>query len=83
MDYAKFLKKKKLAIGDLVQINAEGREYEGYIFPQSEKSETECIRLKLKSGYNIGIKFSKISKIWKLKEAKNDFNQRRFHAGGF
>lgn len=47
--------------GDKVRIVCEGGGYEGILLPQKEKSETTP--LKLSSGYNIGVKNSRIKKM--------------------
>ncbi len=49
--------------GDVVKIFAEGKCYKGIVLPCSKES---IIRIKLKSGYNIGIKKEKIDKIEKI-----------------
>jgi len=59
---------KKLAaaravVGDRLSVTAEGKPYEGVLMPRIELGDTDCIVLKLKSGYNVGISSDKIEKI--------------------
>jgi len=42
--------------GDLLTIKSEGREYSGVLMPHHEFSHPDIIVIKLKSGYNIGVK---------------------------
>lgn len=52
--------------GDLVKIEKRGQIWEGRVLP----SDKETLTLKLKSGYNIGIKIDKNTKITKMGEVE-------------
>ena len=54
------LKKNKIDVGDTVVVHADGRKYEGIIMPRPQLGDSDILVLKLKSGYNIGIKPSSI-----------------------
>jgi len=59
--------KKKLAtvdarIGDLISV-ATDKIYQGVLMPRAETGDTNCIVIKLKSGYNVGIDTDKVKKI--------------------
>ena len=62
------LKKAGCEVGDIVQVVSEGRKFEGILIPRSEAGEGDHAVVKLKSGYNIGIRVTvgvTISKIGK------------------
>jgi len=62
------LKKAGCEVGDIVQVVSEGRKFEGILIPRSEAGEGDHAVVKLKSGYNIGIRVTAgvtISKIGK------------------
>ncbi|MEM2974343.1 MAG: Glu-tRNA(Gln) amidotransferase subunit GatD [Candidatus Micrarchaeia archaeon] len=59
---------KKLAaagasIGDTISITVEGKSYEGILMPRTEMGDINCIILKLKNGYNVGILSDRVEKI--------------------
>ncbi|RDJ32136.1 MAG: Glu-tRNA(Gln) amidotransferase GatDE subunit D [Crenarchaeota archaeon] len=60
-----FLQKNNIKIGSKVKIFSD-IVYDGIIMPRYEKSDSNHITLKLKSGYNIGLEIDKIEKIEKL-----------------
>jgi len=64
----KFLRSHRFEVGDEVQIEAEGMKLEGYILPREELDlgDPDVLILKLKSGYNAGIKTDRISSAKKL-----------------
>lgn len=57
-----FLKENNVKVGDSVKILAD-LTYSGILMPRFESGDDEHVVLKLKSGYNIGLEISKISKI--------------------
>lgn len=57
----------KAKTGDTVRVKTEDKEYDGILMPRPEILEGDYAILKLESGYNIGIKNSKIKKIDLLK----------------
>jgi len=69
-----FLISNKVDVGDLVKITSE-LTYSGILMPRYESGDESHIVLKLKSGYNIGIKFDEIEKLEKIGERQsNDKN---------
>ncbi len=59
-----FFKKKNVKLGDWVKIKTkEGNLYDGIIMPRSEFGDADCIVLKLKNGYNVGISIDRIKSI--------------------
>ncbi len=63
-------------IGDIIRITKDGHTYEGILIPRSEYNDENHIVIKLKSGYNIGIRLTKNIKIEKIgKGAKPVFTQ--------
>jgi glutamyl-tRNA(Gln) amidotransferase subunit D len=52
------LKKASCEVGDIVEIVSEGRKYEGIVIPRSETGRGDHVVVKLKSGYNIGIRLT-------------------------
>ncbi|MBT3743934.1 MAG: Glu-tRNA(Gln) amidotransferase subunit GatD [Thaumarchaeota archaeon] len=66
-----FLISNKVDVGDLVKITSE-MTYSGILMPRYESGDESHIVLKLKSGYNIGIKFEKIEKLEKIGERQSN-----------
>jgi len=64
-----FLIQNKVDVGDLIKITAE-LTYSGILMPRYESGDESHVVLKLKSGYNIGIKFGTIEKIEKIGQAE-------------
>ena len=60
-----FLIQNKVDVGDLIKITAE-LTYSGILMPRYESGDESHVVLKLKSGYNIGIKFETIENIEKI-----------------
>jgi len=68
------LKKADCAVGDIIQITSKGKSYEGILIPRSELGEGTVVIVKMKSGYNIGIRVTQDIKIEKIgKGAKPAF----------
>ena len=59
------IRKAGAEIGDLVRITRDGRIYEGILIPRSEYGDEKHVVIKLKSGYNIGIRITPDTKIEK------------------
>ena len=57
-------------IGDLIKVGQEDGSYEGTLMPRVETSDNWHIVLKLRTGYNIGIKYSEGMAITRLGEAE-------------
>ncbi|MDI6825762.1 MAG: Glu-tRNA(Gln) amidotransferase subunit GatD [Candidatus Aenigmarchaeota archaeon] len=75
-----FLDKKRINVGDEVRLIKDKKTYEGILMPRIELGDKDCLVLKLRNGYNIGIKFERNVKIEKLKGHKKleKFPARRF-----
>jgi len=70
------LKQAQAKIGDIIQITKNTKTYEGILIPRSEYGDENHIVIKLKSGYNIGIRLTPTTKIEKTGEgAKPTFTQ--------
>jgi len=54
----KSLRRAGCDVGDIVQVLSEDRKYEGILIPRSETGEGDHVVVKLKSGYNIGIRMT-------------------------
>ena len=64
-----FLTQNQVDVGDLIKITSE-LTYSGILMPRYESGDESHVVLKLKSGYNIGIKFETIEKIEKIGQAE-------------
>jgi glutamyl-tRNA(Gln) amidotransferase subunit D len=61
-------------VGDIIRIASESGVFEGILIPRSETSQDDHIVVKLKSGYNIGIRLAADTKIERIgKGAKPSF----------
>jgi len=69
MDLNGLLGEKGIKTGDLVRVRAKNQIVEGYVMPSTE-AEKGMLVLKLKSGYNLGLKQENIEGIEKLIESK-------------
>jgi len=68
------IKKAEAEIGDMIRITKNGEVYEGILIPRSEYGDEKHVVVKLKSGYNIGIRTTPSTKIEKIgKGAKPAF----------
>ena len=54
------------AVGDAIRLTSNGKIYEGILIPRSELGEGTVIIVKIKSGYNIGIKVTPEVKVEKI-----------------
>lgn len=52
------LNKATCEVGDLVKVTSEGKTYEGILIPRPETGEEEYLVVKLKSGYNVGVRIT-------------------------
>jgi len=57
------IKRAKAEIGDVIRITRNSETYEGILIPRSEYGDQKHIVIKLKSGYNIGIRITPNTKI--------------------
>ncbi|MCW4047882.1 MAG: Glu-tRNA(Gln) amidotransferase subunit GatD [Candidatus Bathyarchaeota archaeon] len=60
------LRKAGCEVGDIIRVTAGGKSYEGILIPRSESGDTAHIVVKLKSGYNIGIRIKPDVKIERI-----------------
>jgi len=60
------LKKAEAEIGDIIHITKNGEIYEGVLIPRSGYGDDKHIVIKLKSGYNTGIKLTLTTQIKKI-----------------
>jgi len=60
------LKHIDASIGDMIEITKNGENYIGGLMPRSESSDDQHIVIKIKSGYNIGVKIDSTTKIAKI-----------------
>jgi len=64
------IKKANIKIGDIISITKNQETYEGILIPRSEYGDEKHIVIKLKSGYNIGIRLTPNTKIQKTGTGK-------------
>jgi len=57
------LKAAASEIGDIIRVTGRGKTYEGILIPRSETADDEHIVIKLKNGYNIGVRLTPEMKI--------------------
>ncbi len=74
MDAERFMKKRGLAVGQPVRVKDGKRELTGSLLPGSPKNNG-VLRLKLGSGYNVGIRVSGKIRVEKLEGAKKAFGK--------
>ncbi len=60
------LKKTGCEIGDVIRVTSNEKTYEGILIPRSETGDSKHVVVKLKSGYNIGIRITPAVKIEKI-----------------
>ena len=60
------LTSRQLSVGDRIAIETDDGEISGVIMPRYETASDEYIALKLKSGYNTGIRISKIRSVSRM-----------------
>src|SRR3990170_2223857 len=60
------LKKAGCEVGDIIRVTSNGKVYEGILIPRSEYGDNAHIVVKLKSGYNIGVRITPNVKIEKI-----------------
>jgi len=62
----KFLKKVGAEIGDIIRVTKDGETYEGILIPRSEYGDEKHIIIKLKSGYNVGVRVDPTTQVEKV-----------------
>jgi glutamyl-tRNA(Gln) amidotransferase subunit D len=60
------IKKVNAEIGDILRITKSSEAYEGILIPRSEYGEEKHVVIKLKTGYNVGIRITPDTKIEKI-----------------
>ncbi|MGA9388227.1 MAG: Glu-tRNA(Gln) amidotransferase subunit GatD [Candidatus Bathyarchaeia archaeon] len=60
------LRKAEAEIGDKIRVSKKGKTYEGILIPRSEYGDERHVVIKLKSGYNIGIRITADAHIEKI-----------------
>jgi len=60
-----------IKLGDYLKISLKNEEYEGKLMPSTELNNPEMLIIKLKNGYNIGIKYSPEMRIQKIQTKQN------------
>ena len=60
------LKKADCEVGDIIRVTSKDKIYEGILIPRSELGEGTVVIVKMKSGYNIGIRVTSEVKIEKI-----------------
>jgi glutamyl-tRNA(Gln) amidotransferase subunit D len=64
----KFLKGAGAEIGDVIRVTKDSEAYEGILIPRSEFGDEKHIILKLKSGYNVGVRIDPSTRVEKVGE---------------
>jgi glutamyl-tRNA(Gln) amidotransferase subunit D len=60
------LEKAGCEVGDIIRVTSDGKVYEGILIPRSETGDDKHVVVKLKSGYNIGVRMTPNIKIEKV-----------------
>ena len=60
------LKKAGAEIGDIIRITKDKETYEGILIPRSEYGDEKHVVIKIKSGYNIGVRITPTTQIKKI-----------------
>jgi glutamyl-tRNA(Gln) amidotransferase subunit D len=64
----KFLKNAGAEIGDVVRVTKGKESWEGILIPRSESGDEHYIVLKMKSGYNVGVRLDESAQVEKVGE---------------
>ena len=60
------IRKAEAEIGNVIRITKDGEVYEGILIPRSEYGDEKHVVIKLRSGYNIGVRITPNTKIQKI-----------------
>jgi len=60
------IKKAGCEVGDIVQVTSDAKTYEGILIPRSESGDNKHLVIKIKSGYNIGIRLTPNIEVQKI-----------------
>ncbi|MEM2878009.1 MAG: Glu-tRNA(Gln) amidotransferase subunit GatD [Candidatus Hadarchaeales archaeon] len=66
----RLIKRASADVGDLIFIETGGQRYEGVLMPRSGLAESEHIVIKLRNGYNIGVRADKRTKMGVIEKGK-------------
>ncbi|VVB76740.1 Glutamyl-tRNA(Gln) amidotransferase subunit D [uncultured archaeon] len=69
----KTLKAKGISVGDEVKLTSGDDMFEGVLMPRAETGDSSIIVIKLRNGYNIGLKFGDGASIKKLDVKREEF----------
>ena len=64
----KLLKSARAEIGDVIRVTKDGESWEGILIPRSESGDEHHIVIKMKSGYNVGVRIDSKAQIEKAGE---------------
>jgi len=64
----KLLKNAGAEIGDVIRVTKDGESWEGILIPRSEIGDEHHIVLKMKSGYNVGVRIDSSAQVEKVGE---------------
>lgn len=67
-----FLTSREISVGDSIVVQTDDVELTGVVLPRYESASEEYIAIKLKSGYNTGVKISKIRSISRVAAAHSE-----------
>ncbi len=62
----RLLKNAGAVIGDVIHVRKDGETYEGILIPRTEYGDEKHIVVKLKNGYNVGVRITQTTKIEKV-----------------
>jgi len=66
----RILSSASVKVGDTIMVESPEKTYEGVLMPRTELGDADHVVLKLKNGYNIGVKVTKNTKIKLLQRGK-------------
>jgi glutamyl-tRNA(Gln) amidotransferase subunit D len=64
----KLLKSAGAEIGDVIRVTKDGESWEGILIPRSESGDEYHVVLKMRSGYNVGVRIGSTAKVEKVGE---------------
>ncbi len=64
----KLLKNVGAEIGDVIRVTKDGESWEGILIPRSEIGDDQHVVVKMKSGYNVGVRIDKSAQVEKVGE---------------
>lgn len=64
------LTKKKISVGDHIEIRQDGDVKQGVLMPHHAFSDDDILTIKLENGYNIGVEITEETKVKRIKKGK-------------